>query len=216
MQLLFNNLPKHNSDHSPLARHAVVYTVEPAADGKSAAVVSALQVYKTTLDGGATELFAIGRYLDTVSLDGDAPKLAEAHRPAGRPVSSASAITFRSERRIPCASSSTPATAPTTSRRSRARACSTAGLAAGINLPYECGSGTCGTCKARLIEGEIDDRWPEAAGRKYLKQPGEFLMCQCVARSDCTVEVANFVYNMDPGRVHPRVPRRHDQATRRR
>ena len=77
------------------------------------------------------------------------------------------------------------------------------GLAAGINLPYECGSGTCGTCKARLIEGEIDDLWPEAAGRKYLKQAGEFLMCQCVARNDCTVEVANFVYNMDPGACIP-------------
>jgi methanesulfonate monooxygenase small subunit len=75
MQTLFNNLPRHNSDHSPLARHANVYTVESAADGKSAAVVSTLQVYKTTLDGGATELFAIGRYLDTVSLEGDAPRL---------------------------------------------------------------------------------------------------------------------------------------------
>ena len=78
-----------------------------------------------------------------------------------------------------------------------------AGLAAGINLPYECGSGTCGTCKARLVEGEIDDLWPEAVGRKYLKQAGEFLMCQCVARNDCSVEVAGFVYNMDPGACIP-------------
>ena len=78
-----------------------------------------------------------------------------------------------------------------------------AGLAAGINLPYECGSGTCGTCKARLIAGEIDDLWPQAAGRKYLKKAGVFLMCQCVARNDCTVEVANSVYNMDPGACVP-------------
>ena len=41
-----------------------------------------------------------------------------------------------------------------------------AGLAAGINLPYECGSGTCGTCRARLISGEVDDLWPEAARTK--------------------------------------------------
>jgi methanesulfonate monooxygenase small subunit len=77
MQLLFNNLPRHNSDHSPLARHAHVYTVETASDRKSASVVSTLQVYKTTLDGGATELFAIGRYLDTVSLEGAAPTLSK-------------------------------------------------------------------------------------------------------------------------------------------
>ena len=36
-------------------------------------------------------------------------------------------------------------------------------------------------------------------------------MCQCVARNDCTVEVAGFVYNMDPGACIPGVPRRHDQ-----
>jgi toluene monooxygenase electron transfer component len=77
------------------------------------------------------------------------------------------------------------------------------GLAQGIHLPYECGSGTCGTCKAKLVAGEIDDLWPEAAGRKYLKQPGEFLMCQCVAKNDCAVEVANFVYHMDPGACAP-------------
>ncbi len=77
------------------------------------------------------------------------------------------------------------------------------GLAAGIHLPYECGSGTCGTCKARLITGDIEDLWPEASGRKYLKHTGEFLMCQCVARGDCTVEVSNFVYSMDPGACVP-------------
>ena len=73
MQLLFANLPRHISDHSPLTRHAIVYTVEYA--GERAHVVSALQVFKTALDGGATELFAIGRYLDTVRFDGAAPKL---------------------------------------------------------------------------------------------------------------------------------------------
>jgi methanesulfonate monooxygenase small subunit len=37
--------------------------------------VSALQVFRTTLDGGATELFAVGRYLDSVKLNGGQPKL---------------------------------------------------------------------------------------------------------------------------------------------
>ena len=81
MQTLFNNLPKHNSDHSPLSRHATVYTVDVEDGGGEAEVVSALQVFKTTLDGGATELFAVGRFLDTVKLDGGSAQAREAHRP---------------------------------------------------------------------------------------------------------------------------------------
>ncbi|MGH8728543.1 MAG: 2Fe-2S iron-sulfur cluster-binding protein [Burkholderiales bacterium] len=80
-----------------------------------------------------------------------------------------------------------------------------AGLRSGIDLPYECSTGTCGTCKAKLIDGKIYDPWPEAPGHKYCKRElGEFLMCQCVARTDCTVEVGNFVYTMDPGACLPR------------
>jgi toluene monooxygenase electron transfer component len=74
-----------------------------------------------------------------------------------------------------------------------------AGLAAGIQLPYECGSGTCGTCKAKLLTGDIDDLWPAAPGRKFLRHAGEFLMCQCVAKKDCAVEIAAFVYPMGSG-----------------
>ncbi len=78
-----------------------------------------------------------------------------------------------------------------------------AGLAEGIHLPYECGSGTCGTCKARVTSGDVEDKWPEASGRKVLKQPGEILMCQCVARGDISIEVPSFVYTMDPGACLP-------------
>ena len=74
METLFTNLPRHNSDHSPLSRHATVYTVDLA--GPAASVVSALQVFRTQLDGGATELFAVGRFHDTVTLEGASPKLA--------------------------------------------------------------------------------------------------------------------------------------------
>jgi methanesulfonate monooxygenase subunit beta len=74
METLFTNLPRHNSDHSPLTRHATVYTVEEK--GGNAEVVSALQVFKTELDGGATGLFAVGRFHDTVTLNGAALKLA--------------------------------------------------------------------------------------------------------------------------------------------
>ena len=78
------------------------------------------------------------------------------------------------------------------------------GLRNGVNLPYECSTGTCGTCKAKLLRGEVDDPWPQAPGRKYLRQPGEFLMCQAVPRGDVAVEVPNFVYTMDPGACLPR------------
>ena len=73
-----------------------------------------------------------------------------------------------------------------------------AGLRAQAGLPYECATGTCGTCKAKLVEGRIDDAWPEAPGRKLLKG-GEFLMCQCSAQTDLSIEVASFVYPADPG-----------------
>jgi methanesulfonate monooxygenase subunit beta len=76
MNTLFTQLPRHNSDHSPLTRHATVYTISPGAAPNEAQVVSALQVFKTDLDGGASQLYAVGRYLDTVSLAGGAAKLA--------------------------------------------------------------------------------------------------------------------------------------------
>ena len=75
MQTLLTNLPRHNSDHSPITRHATVYTVELRSDSE-ADVVSALQVFRTQLDGGATELFAVGRLHDTVRLNGTDAKLA--------------------------------------------------------------------------------------------------------------------------------------------
>ena len=74
-----------------------------------------------------------------------------------------------------------------------------AGLRANIDLPYECATGTCGTCKARLVEGSTEDAWPDASGKKYLKGAGEFLMCQCAPAGDVVAEVSSFVYATDPG-----------------
>jgi methanesulfonate monooxygenase small subunit len=75
MKTLFGNLPKHNSDHSPVTRHVTVYIVEHDEAKQQAKVISGLQVYKTSLDGGATELFAVGKIYDTIALNSDSPKL---------------------------------------------------------------------------------------------------------------------------------------------
>ncbi|HMH77896.1 MAG TPA: 2Fe-2S iron-sulfur cluster binding domain-containing protein [Candidatus Udaeobacter sp.] len=64
-----------------------------------------------------------------------------------------------------------------------------AGLRSGVELPYECGTGTCGTCKAKLLSGRVESEWPDAPGIRYLKGPAELLMCQCLAREDCALEV---------------------------
>jgi len=64
-----------------------------------------------------------------------------------------------------------------------------AALRAGIELPYECATGTCGTCKAKLVSGRTESEWAEAPGRKYLKSEAELLTCQSLARDDCALEV---------------------------
>ena len=80
-----------------------------------------------------------------------------------------------------------------------------AGLRAGVDLPYECATGTCGTCKAKLVSGRVREAWPQAPGKKYVKPAaGEFLMCQCVAEEPLTAEVSKFVYPMDTGACVPR------------
>ncbi len=75
MATLLANLPRHNSDHSPITRHATVYTVDLDEPKGEATAVSALQVFRTQLDGGASELFAVGRFYDTVKLNGSSALL---------------------------------------------------------------------------------------------------------------------------------------------
>ena len=72
---LFANLPRHNSDASLLTRHVTIGIVTPSPAADVAQAISALQVFRTGLDGGATALFAVGKLFDTVALRGDAPRL---------------------------------------------------------------------------------------------------------------------------------------------
>lgn len=89
-----------------------------------------------------------------------------------------------------------------------------AGLRSGVALPYECGTGTCGTCKARLLSGRTESAWPDAPGHRYLKSDPELLMCQCVAREDCALEVAVLKAD-EPGTPAPRALGGHLRGPRR-
>ena len=75
MQTLFTNLPRHNSDQSPLTRHVTVYIVEEDAATQRARVISALQVFKTAIDGGTTQLYAVGKIHDEIALTDAGPRL---------------------------------------------------------------------------------------------------------------------------------------------
>ena len=74
-------LPKHNTDHSPLTRHTSVYTVDLDQGDRLAQAVSSVVVYQTLLDGinshtdaGESRLFLVGKYLDTLKIEGNQAK----------------------------------------------------------------------------------------------------------------------------------------------
>jgi toluene monooxygenase electron transfer component len=65
-----------------------------------------------------------------------------------------------------------------------------AGLTKGLALPYECSTGTCGTCRGRVAEGSVHVEWNEAPGfAKLRREKGDILMCQSRPASDCTLRV---------------------------
>lgn len=77
LKAMTDMLEKHNTDHSPLRRHATVYTIDENDDGTLLAV-SSLAVYQNMLDGinshidaGESHLFIIGRYVDSLRVEDD-------------------------------------------------------------------------------------------------------------------------------------------------
>ncbi len=80
-----------------------------------------------------------------------------------------------------------------------------AGLRAGIRLPYECATGTCGTCRARVMTGDVDRGWDDAPGKTKLKpDKGDVLMCQAVARGDCLLRIPSETPDLEPMADLPR------------
>lgn len=65
-----------------------------------------------------------------------------------------------------------------------------AGLRAGLSLPYECATGTCGTCRARVMTGDVGFGWEDAPGAAKIKrEKGDVLMCQAVAHGNCLLRI---------------------------
>lgn len=77
-------LPKHNTDRSPLSRHATVYTVELNEDGTEAEAVTSVAIYQTRLNGtsshveaGSTNLFVSAKYYDKLRIEDGKAKFVE-------------------------------------------------------------------------------------------------------------------------------------------
>lgn len=64
-----------------------------------------------------------------------------------------------------------------------------AALRAGVALGYECNSGSCGSCRYELLEGDVVDRRPDAPGLSPRdRRKGRRLACQNEPRSDCRIK----------------------------
>jgi CDP-4-dehydro-6-deoxyglucose reductase len=62
-------------------------------------------------------------------------------------------------------------------------------LAAHVNLPHSCKGGNCGSCRARLVSGEIDyPRGVPLGLTAEERAEGYVLLCQAVPRGDLVVE----------------------------
>jgi toluene monooxygenase electron transfer component len=67
-----------------------------------------------------------------------------------------------------------------------------AGLRAGLQLPYECASGGCGGCRAQVVEGSVRTLWKDATGltERDRRRGNRLLMCQSIPDGDCTIKAA--------------------------
>ena len=64
------------------------------------------------------------------------------------------------------------------------------GLRHGLSMHYECSNGTCGTCVAKLIDGNVKQiQHHDFALTKDQKNQGEFLMCCNAPASDIVLEL---------------------------
>lgn len=66
----------------------------------------------------------------------------------------------------------------------------TAGLEAGWNMPYSCKVGMCRTCRAKLIEGEVEfSNYLQHVLTPEMRAENYILLCRSTAKTDLVVEV---------------------------
>jgi len=64
-----------------------------------------------------------------------------------------------------------------------------AGLAAGLGLPHECATGTCGSCRARIECGMAERLWADAPGARNFRSDDDVLMCQITAPDTLSLSI---------------------------
>ena len=64
-----------------------------------------------------------------------------------------------------------------------------AGLRQHLTLPFGCQSGGCGSCRVRLLQGEVQHRLPPPALSQAELDAGYILMCLAEARSDLVLDL---------------------------
>jgi len=60
------------------------------------------------------------------------------------------------------------------------------GEAAGLILPYSCRGGCCGSCKAKLLSGNVNQHSTNGLSASEQKQ-GYILLCSCYALTDVEI-----------------------------
>ena len=80
-----------------------------------------------------------------------------------------------------------------------------AALRSGVGLPFGCKDGACGSCKAKVLSGEVEQGWhaaPALSAEEHAN--GMALLCCAQARSDLVVEVREVAgYGEFPARKMP-------------
>lgn len=79
----------------------------------------------------------------------------------------------------------------------------TAGLDAGINLPYSCRAGLCKTCKGRVLEGAYTQGRIYNALTEVERAAGFALLCQITPAEDMAIEIREIALESIPPKIVP-------------